>query len=640
MDAVKDTPVDRDAAVLSLSKESATPHWTRKLQQRFLNLGLNQKIGVGIGLLVLVLAASLSLSASRQGQEYRVLFSNVSDADGAGIVAALQQMNVPYQFTEGGGAIMVPQANVYETRLKLAGQGLPKAGNVGYELLENQKFGTSQFVERVNYQRGLEGELARSVASLGQVKSARVHLAVPKQTAFVREQEHPTASVVVTLHPGRMLDPGQVAAISRLVSSSVPGMQVQDVAIMDTEGGILSPSPMRQAGLDAAQLRYTAELESVMTRRVAAILEPLAGKDGFRAQVSVEVNFDEHERTSETFGKNSPPNQQSIRSQQSVDAGGGRTATGGIPGALTNQPPKPPAAPIVNEVATATTAAAGSRPLRAPGEVETGVAVSDDNNSYRTERTVNYEVDKAIERLKSGKGQVRRISAAVLLDNKIQKSGSPASVRKVGYTSDELQQVNNLVKDAIGYVQSRGDAVSVANLPFSEEIAVETSVLTPDLVSQLVRYGAIALAVLFAYWVIVRPLMRPPQKAPEPAIQMPAEAPAAGSASPPISPAEKLRQEMAEQEQAWAVQEEMLAIKEHQLARANEREGERKLEQETNSKRRYDELVGYLGEYVEQNRQAAGLLLRAWAAEPKASPAFTPAQAPANGKAVHLEERA
>lgn len=610
MDAPKDLSPDRDAAVLSLgnsgaAKRASPGDWTEVLRQRFQTLSLNQRLLMGAGVLGVLLALGVALSSGRSGQDYRVLFANVNEGDGAAIVTALQQMNVPYQFTEGGGAITVPQAMVYETRLKLAGQGLPKAGNVGFELLENQKFGTSQFVERVNYLRGLEGELARSVSSLAQVKSARVHLAVPKPSAFVREQERPTASVVLTLHPGRVLDGAQIAAVSRLVSSAVPGMQAQDVSIMDTEGGILGPNPMRQAGLDASQLKYTAEIESALTRRLSAILEPLAGKDGFRAQVTVDVDFDERERTSEVYGKNSPPNQQSIRSQQSVDAGGGRQGAGGIPGALTNQPPQPPEAPIVNEVATQE---GRGRNLRAPGNVETGAVPSEDNN-FRSERTVNYEVDRAIEKLKSSKGQLRRVSAAVVVDHKYEKGAQATARRKLAYSPEEIQQINSLVKDAIGYVQARGDTVSVVNLPFSEEPVVEAAVVTPDLVSQLVRYGAIALAVLFAYFAILRPLIKPaPAPKTEPVAPVLSEV-------PQVTTAERMREQMQEQEQAWALEKEAQRARELRVERDAQEHMARLREKELASKAKIDELVAYAAQYAQEQPQDAALLLRAWLAD-------------------------
>lgn len=595
-------PASSESAANSLT-QGLPGNRFEQLKARFQSFSLNQKIGVGAGLLVMVLLLSVSLLSGRANSGYKVLFSNVSDADGAAIIASLQQMNVPYQFTEGGGAILVPQSSVYETRLKLAGQGLPKAGNVGFELLENQKFGTSQFVERVNYQRGLEGELARSIASLGQVKAARVHLAVPKQTAFVREQERPTASVVVTLYPGRALDPAQVAAIARLISSSVPGMQAQDVSILDAGGGIVSPNPARQTGLDPSQIKYTAELESALTRRLSSILEPLAGKDGFRAEVTVDMDFDEREKTSETFSKNSPPNAQSIRSMQSIDAGPDRNNTGGIPGSLTNQPQKPPEAPIVNEVASGN---AGNRTLKAPGEVETGVAISDNTGTIRSERTVNYEVDRAIERLKSSKGNVRRISAAVILDYKNVAGGAANAVKKVPFTPEEIVQINGLVRDAIGYVQVRGDTVSVANLPFSMETPVETNLWTPELMQQLLHYGSIALAVLFGYFAVLRPLLRP---LPPPAPAEPAFVP---EPEPVLSKREMLRREIADRDEEWALQQEAWQAEAAQKERAERLEQERREAKETSSKRLYDELMSYVDDYVKAKPKDTALLLRAW----------------------------
>lgn len=614
MDAPKDLPLDRDAVVLSMGNSGTTAasapssNLFDTLSQRFQALTTNQRLLMGAGVLGLVLALGLAFSSAKSNSDYRVLFTNVNEGDGASIIAALQQMNVPYQFTEGGAAIKVPQAMVYETRLKLAGQGLPKAGNVGFELLENQKFGTSQFVERVNYLRGLEGELARSVGSMGQVKSARVHLAVPKPSAFVREQERPTASVILTLHPGRVLDPSQIAAVSRLVSSAVPGMKAQDVAIMDTEGGVLGSNASRLAGLDASQLKYTAEIENALASRLSAILEPLAGKEGFRAQVTVDVDFDERERTSETYGKNSPPNPQSIRSQQSVDAGGNKSGAGGIPGSLTNQPPVPPEAPIVNQVQTQ---ADGTRPrnLRAPGSVETGVAASDDSN-YRKEQTVNYEVDRAIEKLKSSKGKLIRVSAAVVLDNKFEKGAQPSDGRKLAYTPDEIQKINSLVKDAIGYVQTRGDTVSVMNLPFSEEPVVPPAIVNPDLVSQLVSYGAIALAVLFAYFAILRPLLWPKPKAPPaPAFIEPT--------LPELSDAERMREEMQTQEETWAAQQEAQKARDERVEREIQEQMARMREREIASKARIDELVTYAVKYAKEQPQDASLLLRAWVSEPQ-----------------------
>lgn len=573
------------------------------LRERFQALSTNQRLFMGLGFAGLVLALGIVFSAGKSSQDYRVLFSNVNEGDGAAIITALQQMNVPYQFTEGGGAITVPQGLVYETRLKLAGQGLPKAGNVGFELLENQKFGTSQFVERVNYLRGLEGELARSVGSLGQVKSARVHLAVPKPSAFVREQERPTASVILTLHPGRMLDGPQIAAIARLVSSAVPGMRVQEVSIMDTEGGILGSSATRQEGLDPSQLKYTSELEAALNRRVAAILEPLAGKDGFRAQVTVDLDFDERERTSETFGKNSPPDK-AIRSQMSMEASGGKSGSGGVPGSLTNQPQDPAKAPITTE--------ARGEGLRAPGSVDTGASSSDDASS-RNEKTVNYEVDRAIERIKSSKGQLRRVSAAVVLDYKYEKGAKANATRTVAYTQQEIQQINALVRDAIGFVQRRGDTVSVANLPFSEEPAAvveDTGRLTPELTSQLVRYGAIALGLLFAYFAIARPLMRP--------VPLPPIDPDLPN-SPQGRAAQRMREEIKDLDLSWAMEQEAKRAQELRVEREIEAQMERMREREVASKAKFEDVVAYATQYATDQPDDTALLLRAWVSESGAS---------------------
>ena len=568
------------------------------LRERFQALNTNQRMFMGLGVAGLVLALGVVLSAGRSTQDYRVLFANVNEGDGAAIITALQQMNVPYQFTEGGGAITVPQNLVYETRLKLAGQGLPKAGNVGFELLENQKFGTSQFVERVNYLRGLEGELARSVSSLGQVKSARVHLAVPKPSAFVREQERPTASVILTLHPGRVLDGPQIAAIARLVSSAVPSMRVQEVSIMDTEGGVLGSNAMRQEGLDPSQLKYTAELEAALNRRVSAILEPLAGKDGFRAQVSVDLDFDERERTSETFGKNAPPNQ-AIRSQLSIESSGGKPGSGGVPGSLTNQPQETAKAPITTE--------AKGENLRAPGGVETG-ASSAEEASFKNEKTVNYEVDRAIEKIKSSKGQLRRVSAAVVLDYKYEKGAKANATRSVPYSPQEIQQINALVRDAIGFVQRRGDTVSVANLPFSEEpLPVEdTSRLTPDLLAQLIRYGAIALGLLFAYFAIARPLMRP--------VPLPPIDPDLPD-SPQGRAAQRMREEIKELDLSWAMEQEVKRAQELRVEKEIEAQMERMREREVASKAKFEDVVAYATQYAKDQPDDTALLLRAWVSE-------------------------
>lgn len=566
-----------------------------RMTERFNTFSLNQKILVGAGVIAVIAAVWLAFSSVRNPSEYRVLYSNLSESDGAAILAALEQQNVPYKFTEGGGAIMVPQTALYETRLKLAGQGLPKAANVGFELLDNQKFGTSQFVEQVNYVRALEGELARSVASLDQVKSARVHLAIPKQTAFAREREDPTASVVVELFPGRVLDDAQTAAITRLVSSSVPRLQPKNVSVVDTEGALLAPAPNRNDGLDASQLRYTSELENALNRRLAELLEPIAGREGFRAKVAVDLDFDERERTSESFGKNATPETQALRSRQTSESRGASTAPGGIPGSLTNQPQQPPEAPIVTDVSTPPGAAGDGRDLVAPGPVETGVAETE-SPAFSRESTENFEVDRVIERLKASKGQVRRVSAAVVLDYKsvAQADGQPP--RRTPFSERELDEITALVRDAVGYVEQRGDRVSVVNLEFSAPPAEPVEpVLSSDLLADLIRYALIAAAILFAYYALIRPFLKPAPVKEEPAMPI---------ADPLMTPAPPLVESVPQEP---TVEGELV---EEETPMETMSEAETRLEEK--KRKRYEELLQHAEKFATEKPEETALLLRAW----------------------------
>ncbi len=263
----------------------------------------------------LAIAAIVALVLWSRAPDYKVLYSNLSDRDGGAIIAALQQANIPYKFTDAGGAILVPPSLVHETRLKLAAMGLPKGGSVGFELMDNQKFGISQFAEQVNYQRALEGELERTIESINAVRGARVHLAIPKPSVFVREREAPSASVFVDLYPGRVLDDGQVLAITRMVASGVPDMPAKNVTIVDQDGNLLSQQ-QSAAGLDASQLKYVQQVERNTQKRIDAILAPMFGAGNARSQVSADVDFSKVEQTSESYGPNGTPQQAAIRSQQ------------------------------------------------------------------------------------------------------------------------------------------------------------------------------------------------------------------------------------------------------------------------------------------------------------------------------------
>ncbi len=408
-----------------------------------------------------------------QAPDYKVLFSNVSDRDGGAIIASLQQMNVPYKFADGGGAILVPAGEVHDARLMLASQGLPKGGLVGFELMENQKFGTSQFLEQVNFQRALEGELARSIQALAAVNGARVHLAMAKQSVFMREQQKPSASVLVNLHPGRALDSQQVNGIVHLVSSSVPNLPVKNVTVVDQNGSLLSKTEESNlsAGLDPNQLKYLQTLEQSYVKRIEAILIPIVGQENVRAQVAADVDFAHSEQMDEIYKPNRDPDNSAMRSQQTSESStvAGHTE-GGVPGALSNQPPLPATAPITTAPATAPNQLPTPGIPGAPAPVGTKPAAQDSSPkpplNTRKDATTNYEVDKTIQHVRKPVGGIRRLSVAVVVNHR--KVTDPNGVVGMQPLAEaEKAQIADLVKEAMGFNKERGDSLNVVNSPFT-----------------------------------------------------------------------------------------------------------------------------------------------------------------------------
>ena len=481
------------------------------------------KLPLIVGAAAIVAAAAAFLLWSR-APDYGVLYTNVTDRDGGAIIASLQQMNVPYKFAEGGGAILVARDKVPEVRLKLAAQGLPKGGGVGFELMDNQKFGTSNFAEQVNYQRGLEGELARSVESIGSVEQARIHLALPKPSLFVRDQKKPSASVILTLHRGRSIDEGQVSAIVHMVSSSVPELDAKSVTVVDQHGNLLSAANAGARGLDVSQLKYAQEIEQGYIRRIEAILQPIVGASNVRAQVAADIDFSVVERTEESYKPNQDPRAAAIRSQQSSESmQQGGTPPGGVPGALSNQPPQTPSAPITAppaapNAASAQAAAAGS----APG-------------SSRKDTTTNYELDRSIRHVQQGAGGVKRLSVAVVVNHR-EAADSAGKMSQRALTPTEIEQIRNLAKEAMGFSQERGDSLNVVNSAFAREGRDEQAgparpfwrdPANLGLAMTIAQYLLMAGLALFAWFAVLRPLLRR-HLAPPPA---PAATAAAASAA-------------------------------------------------------------------------------------------------------------
>jgi flagellar M-ring protein FliF len=430
------------------------------------------------------------------------------------------------------GAIMVPAERVHEVRLKLASQGLPRGGMIGFELMENQKFGISQFAEQVNYQRGLEGELARTIMSIGSVQAARVHLAIPKPSVFVREEQKPTASVMLSLYPGRALDSTQVAGITHLVSSSVPQLQPGNVSILDQNGSLLSTlkNKLTEAGLDATQLKYVREVENGIVARIEDILKPVLGPDNFKVQVAADIDFSQSEQTAETYRPNATPETTAIRSRQNNETASVNEATGGVPGALTNQPPVPATAPLTAP-ATGNTGAPGQRPGNIPGSIDAagitapinaaGQPISTAKNS-----TVNFELDRTIRHTKQGMGAVRRLTAAVVVNHRKDVDAKTGKDITKPLADGEMKQINDLVREAMGFSQERGDSISVANAPFAavekEEIGLPVWKDPERLLSlskEPLQYLLIAGIIAFLYFKIIQPALKtmfpPPPKAAE-----------------------------------------------------------------------------------------------------------------------------
>ena len=428
------------------------------LVQRFNGLEQGQRMRLILGVVLFVAIAVAGLVMGRQA-EWRVLYSNLADKDGGAVIAQLTTLNVPYKYTEGGGAILVPADRVHDVRLKLASLGLPKGSVNGFEMMESNRFGMTQFQERLTFQRGLEGELTRSIQALASVQNARVHLALPNQNGFFREQQKPTASVLLSLHPGRALDRAQLAGIVHLVASSVPEMNPAAVSVLDDTGKLLSSAADGSggAGADAEQLQYVQQIEQIYSRRILDMLEPLVGKQNVKAQVTAELDFSQTESTTESHKPNQTPDTGAVRSQQVVESSNGAAsaAPAGVPGATSNQPPAQASAPINGQPQT----------LAANGQPGAGAAGT---GPSKRESIINYEVDKTIRVVKGATGVVKRINAAVVVNNQ-STTDDKGKTTSVPLTDAQIEKMTALVRESVGFNKDRGDSVNLVNAAFAPE---------------------------------------------------------------------------------------------------------------------------------------------------------------------------
>lgn len=458
---------------------------------------------VQMGAVAAAIAVIVVLFLWGRTPDYRILFSNLEDRDGGAIVTALTQMNVPYRFSENGTAILVPGDRVHQTRLQLAEQGLPRGGKVGFELLDQTRFGASQFSEQVTYQRALEGELVSSIEAMNSVQDARVHLAIPRETLFVRERQAPTASVLLTLYPGRSLSETQVSAITWLVSSSVPNLTAEKVSVVDQNGRLLT-APTGEAAADGSRRNFVNDIEQRAVQRILTLLAPLVGPGNVRAQASADVDFSQREQTSEVYRPNQKPGEAAVRSEQtSASAQNNVLPPEGVPGALTNQPPANAVAPIIAPPAArdpANPATDQNNLAGQPPATQNGYA------NTRNDATINYEVDRTISHIKEPLGRLKRLSVAVVVNYR-NKDGAPEPL-----PDDELDKLQELVRQAMGYSAERGDTLTVINSPFSDETPPALPIWkNPHYLAyamQLLQYFLIALGIYLAWRTVVRPIVQ------------------------------------------------------------------------------------------------------------------------------------
>jgi flagellar M-ring protein FliF len=466
-------------------------------------------------------AAGVGVVLWSQGPSYSLLFGNLADSDAAQVTQSLDQAGITYKLEHGTGAILVPSDKVSDARLKLAAKGLPGTG--GFSLMEKDPgFGVSQFMENARYQHALETELARTIAGLDPVQGARVHLAVPQQSAFVRDRRPTSASVFLQLRSGRRLEREQITSIVNLVASSVPELGADQVTVVDSQGRLLSaPDKNSEFAAREEQLEIANRMEEDYSHRIESLLTPLLGPGRVRAQVVAQIEMASSEEAREQYR----PESQIIRSEQtSEESSRGGNGAQGVPGALTNTPPEGgtalPAAGAPPKVPAAKT------PVPAAGAAATETASTTPDNTSR-QSTKNYEIDRTVAYTRQPAGRLQRLSVAVLIDN-LRTTGADGKVTETALTADQVTRITTLVRDAVGFDETRGDRVSVMNQSFLPEAAVaageieSTPIWEKPLVRDIAKIASGLLIVVLLLMFVLRPLVRSLTAAAKAAMETPA----------------------------------------------------------------------------------------------------------------------
>ena len=446
-------PAETAASDLPATQESDTPESRSNPLLGFNRLNLLRQVGLMVGLAASV-ALGLAVVLWAQEPNYQPVVGDLSAYNPQDVTTILDSNGIDYKMDPRTGALLVPSEQVYSARLKLAAEGVTDQKTMGYELLDQERgLGTSQFMETISYRRGLEGELARTIAAMRGVRNARVHLAIPERSVFIRDAREPTASVFLEVFAGRRPEPEQIRAIVNLVAGSIPMMNRDQVTVVDQNGNLLTGDEV-QAETDRMkdQYEYTSRVEERLTRRVASLIGPIVGEGRYRAEVTADLDFSAVERAEELYN----PEQQAVRSERELSEQRVAGAQGGIPGALANQPP---GAATVPEQATA-----------APGE--DGAPAAPPVN-VRSESTRNYELDRTVSYTRQELGAVKRVTVALAVDDMKVVDPETGEVSYQPWPEAELQRLSMLVRDAVGYSASRGDSVTVMNTAFAPEEAVE-----------------------------------------------------------------------------------------------------------------------------------------------------------------------
>ncbi len=433
-----------------------------------------RKITLSI-LLVLTIASIVLLLTWAQMPDYRVLYSNLQADDAGLIVQKLQEMKVPYKTTSTG--ILVPSDKVYELRIQLAAMGLPQGGGTGYEIFDKTGLGTTEFVQKVNLKRALQGELSRTIRSLQEVSDCRVHLSMPERSIFTSRDEKPKASVLLKLHPGETLSRSQVQGIVHLVAGSVESLTPNNITIVDNRGNILTTRENEGLQLNNTQHDYQKGIERDLEKRIISIIEPVVGKDKVKAKASVSIDFTRTEETQETYD----PDGQVVRSQQKLteQKTGGMVA--GVPGVQSNLPGK-----------------------------RAGRSTADKAGLRKQTETINYEISKTVSHVVKPTGTIKRLTVAVLVDGTYLKDEKSGEMKYVPRTEEDLKSYEEIIKKAVGYSVERGDELKVINMAFHTQPEVVETPEQMDYTKYIIpaaRYATILILSILVLLFLIRPLL-------------------------------------------------------------------------------------------------------------------------------------